>query len=628
MTLQNIDSIKEGKKFEKLQEVLSESLRFSVYPKELIDRFGILSLDTMKALSISGYYIPLFASIDIFCSFFSPSLQYYQSINPLPVKHLNFSKFYCESYIRFLKAIRDIPALQKMANLFYFEKYRYKNKNSASELYFDNNLFYETFVFIIRDMAMVCPLTNIQQVYDPSIISIITWDDLYIPSRKKFALEEEINILKRLGFDNFIPSPFSGNHSWGKKIDILLKSFFLVSQNQNTKYNQPIHHINDLAKEKKTQKVELLNRNKKIIKDISKTSYLFDYKLIDLYILNVDDFNPSDKLRRKIAQLQNISRQAIEKSPFNTEYTDPKDSGVINTFYLSMDDDLFKLKYLEKQPIFFGNQPPIKEQENLGVRFCMLEDIKSISEKICEKNRYRYPHITVHKLISILLCSDIIKYLGKVPELNIIMDLIIYTLYFDSEKESSTKKVRLSMKDLINSRKEVDLTNLKELQEKLFLEAPLLKTYSFVPNINNYNILFNSINDSDDSLMRMSGCNRVLNLFFGWGGLYLQENALNNSQQEKKNKHDEVNKNENEEEYNLSTNIRDIRANSQNISLYSPNTYVIETNCKYLLTSGHGLNRTVFKTQIKDDKLSKFLNNTREYFLNILVDEAIERKCS
>jgi len=616
--IKNKFSYKGTPELEEFQRNLGESLRFSMHSRELIMRYGEFGLELMKALADIGLKVPLFAAVDIICMFFSSAQNYYPNLQQIKVLNKEFRKNYINEYKQYIESIQSRPVFREFANRRNFER----KFSGAADNSLENRAFYELHATNLRDnLARSCPYLSRLSGKEHLLLQPVEWEEIQVPDKRPFNEDTENRILELMGITelNFaeIGEGKTADEGNDKREDIFETTILNEYENSKKEYgsNGSGH---DASKERQEEMIRKeMNRQKKLRRSLSRTQYLYDYKLVDLYIDLCDDFDPSDMVRSKIAKLEYLSHQAVDRTPFNDEYTEPKSSGAINPIYLVQGFNRFILKYLEGHPVFYGNNPPRREQDHIGIRFFLLEEMRSLSEKVRDAGFDRFSHHTVHKLISLLISHDIVKFLGKVSAMEIIMDFIISC---KTKENDPVRSVRLSMNRLRSQYKGVELSRLKEIQREFFLEIPSVRTGIFNYDRADYEEYFSHL---DSSTKPIPACNNIYSLFFGRGGMYLEENhqLYRDDVKERRSVIEEG------IEYNLSEEIAGIlKENSYKVSPSQLNSYVLETNGNYLLTSLDSSKRTRFKSVGTPNELKQFIESIREYFLNILVDEAVTLK--
>ena len=571
----------------------------------------------MRSLVKADWHLPLFAAQDIVCSFFLAPIRSSPMLSLLPVYDDSFRNLYSK-YPEFLGRILQSPSFKRIGD----DLRRFTGFEQIDQLEREWLLYY-TCRFVLSEMAMACPFVSSQPIYRSDLLARINWKSFKIPEREGFQAEYEKQLLMKLKLQNvdtdevrILPTEKKAK----TQIESLIETIFRGYRDKTEGYQEKIKEV---AKNKKgnaseKEKDEKLQHQKRMyLQDLSRFAHLFDYKLIDLYLNYYDRFEASDQLRHKIALLDLLSRIAVERSPFNSEYSTQWRSGLPNPAHLVQGWLRFFLKTLEGAPVFLGYPDPIYDQDKIAVRFYIIEEMKSLSEKIKKEEGYppRFSHVNIHKLISLLVSHDLVRYLGNISKMDI-------TLKFLSYYVGVTKPVRptdeMSIKALRGKHKmeEGFMIRRKELQKTLFFEPSILEAgpASFDPRF--FNTFFQDLESSTAG--SASAYARIYDIFFARGGAFLYENDESISL-----KTHEINKDMSvqQEEFNPSTGLADVlRRSSYRILPTHPRSFIFETNHRYLFVAG---DTSAFKTRVINNKLDDFLSHTREYFLDVITEEAI-----
>ncbi len=674
------------KKIDSLRFALQESLRFALTPSAHFQRYGNYGLDLMKQMIDIGYHLPLFAAVDIVSSFFTASNAYYSFQPTLSINDPGnkiFKETYNHDYQNFLHKTREFQAFKKIGIL------RNLDKIWAGKTIVDEDKFiYQTIKFILMEMATSCPFVKIIPIYSQEALSHITWESLSLPERTPFSSpekERELLSLLRLNgrfetsdFRNYVLvknlikkeiikkdqkvsnfvyfnddiaeehqlkndleeiglsemsiestlflyrqtiSPIYQEHEKEESIRILTETCFHVYSDKTDDHLKTTNASSKTSNNKSEEEGgKQWHQEKKYLQALSLTQHLFDHKLVDLYRFHHDKYEPSDKLRHKIAELAHLTRSAIDRSLFYTEYSKLGKQGFPIPTYLSQGWKYFLFRVLSGEHVFFDNDPPIREQDNIAIRFFLVEEIISLSEKLMEESSWNFPHhLTTHKLISLLLCHDIVKYLGGVSDFDVSMQFYTYNEAIALKEENyPIRYIKKSMKKVLssNSIKGPFLTRIKDIQKELFMEASAIN----VGRCRFDKEFFQRYEkDLSSSISSSAKYNVIFNIFFGRGGSYLEGNK-NFSFKEIKDDSFYLETGE------LSLTKELIDSGSLQNLLYQPTSFVCETNDRYLISSCNQYDRSLFTLKVTEQALPHFLNLAREYFLNLIVDEAIKLK--
>jgi len=332
----------------------------------------------------------------------------------------------------------------------------------------------------------------------------------------------------------------------------------------------------------------------------------FDYKLIDLYLKNYDQFESSEKLRKKIAFLDTISRLTKEHSPFNSEYSSQTKSGIINPAYILMGMKRLFMKILEQEPVFLGNPDPIFDMDEIVLHFFIIEDLVSLCEKInTQKNGgLNFSHINIHKLIALLIGHDITRYLSRIPN----MDIQLFFFSYHHQKPDpvlSTKSISVSMLGETNQVTEPFMVREKKLQKTIFFENENPEHIIF-----NENFYRNYLNKIMKKVSRSSRTKKIYNVFFVRKGTFLNNDKMNPLNM----KHPDV--------FFPSSGLAQLLNKKLHNILNDKRSFILESNNHHFLLASK--DQDLFRPIIFNNELHMFMNKAREYFLNLITEDAIK----
>ena len=550
----------------------------------------------MRFLIKCDCHLPLFAAMDIVRAFFSPLANHILSVRRPQIHDASFRKRY-DRYAEFIYAFSNIPGLRRTGNDFQELTRIRGGENLEAEFYLATR-------FILFEWSTKCPFVRWGETYPLDLVNEITMDQI-AKSRTDadcfLQKDEEAHLLRALGLvDDGSQDPnhrFISTHS-SEEMDAILA---------------PTMEIFRAAKQEENHDLTTL---------LAELPQLIDYKLIDLYLHYYDNFEPSEDLRHKIARLDLLSRTAIKRSPHYDRYSDLSYQGTPNPTYLNMGFDRFFIKMIEGAPVFIGNDPPIKDQDRMAVRFYFIEDIKSLNEKIVReswvkgKAYERYSHANIHKLVSFLLCHDMTRYLGIITHLDIKVQFAKYRVE-DHCVCVSTMPISIRAMRRNHSLNSGFVIRNRDLHKEFLIESRGTAADYREPDAEFLRHFFEA---TGTSLKASSLYSQNYDVFFGCGGTFIGGNETLPAVPEPQNCMLMNRKNE----YHASTALTQVLESSSQCRLPTHNgAFVMETNHRYLFASGAGDH---LESRVDEDNLGNFLGRVREYFLDYIADEAIRLK--
>ena len=476
------------------RQTILDSLRYCLYNLSTPGRFGAYGLDFMGFLIENDCHLPLFAVMDMIRAFLKPLKNF--NLSPVrPWIHEPCFQNRYDHYAEFILWISESSLLKRIGYDFQELVRATGNENMEAE-------FYKASRFILFEFAIKCPFSQWKQIYSLFTIKTITSNEVTlnsVNSAKALTEEEEGKLLSALGIAE-------------------------QSEQDSPLLNLPLGQggiMNTIfAPTMEVFKAGKLNREEQNLTQLAQLPQLIDYKLIDLYLHYYDRFDPSEQLRHKIARLDLISRTAIKRSPNYDCYSDLSTEGAPNATYLSMGFKKFFVKMIEGGRVFIGNDPPIRDQDRIAVRFYLIEDLKSLNEKvdreICVKNKAfrRYSHVNIHKLVSFLICHDLTRYMGMITHTDIKVQFVTYKVN-DKPGPVSTKPLSIRSLRRNHTLDSGFIIRNRELHQELLIESGATSPGFCKPD---GDFMKHFFQQSDSALKASRGCLQHYDIFFGCGG--------------------------------------------------------------------------------------------------------------
>jgi hypothetical protein len=201
--------------------------------------------------------------------------------------------------------------------------------------------------------------------------------------------------------------------------------------------------------------------------------HILDYNLMNLYLKYYDAFEPSEHVRRKIALVDLLSRTAIKRTPHNTAYEKPKNNGQLIPSYLIFEDYLLYTMILEGKCVFFGNDELIYDQYHMCIGFHHIEDIPTVTEKTGFATQV---HHTLHKLMMLLVMHDLVEYLGKITNMNIVVQYHAYRPGHNADGAGAThEEIRINDIRKISRMDEPFMLQYDRVRKRVLKEPGLLE---------------------------------------------------------------------------------------------------------------------------------------------------------
>jgi len=605
---------------QKIQYALQESLRYCLYHRDRIERYGPLGLDLMRRLWSTGLYIQLFAAVDLVCCFFAALLEPAPLFPTLQTNrgNENFASLYA-TYPAYLQSLFESALFRMLREdarrLITFERAGREDREKT---------IYRAFSFVLSELAMNCPFVALDPPFAPVVPGRLDWNNLRVPEREPMMKEMEEEILAIIGFggkekeksaealgtSGISParSAANGRPAEQSRIDVLCSTVFHKYLDETEKFQK--------AASGKTAPQENSHEERvKYRRQIERIPQAVDYKVADLYLELFNSFEPSEELRRKISYLKRISRVSVDVSPFNQEYSRQWTSGMINPAYLMQGWQRFIQKLVEGEPVFLGCPTPLYEEDRISIRFYMLEELQASCEKVPEEKggRPRLSHLNAHKLMALLAGHDIVKYLGIIEKMDISLEFVCFLAGRNDPVRNSGQMKTALLRQKVETNSGFMVKN-RVLQNLLLTEASSHEIGVINPENGFYSSFFEQL---DSKMTSGSGRHsRCYDFYFARGGLFLDASGCFPLPGQGDRGGSDM------EEYAPSQGLaRLLATRPYRVLPNHQHGFICETNSRYVLATGSEVGN--FKSLAVDYGLRSFISSLRESILTAIANDAI-----
>ncbi len=334
-------------------------------------------------------------------------------------------------------------------------------------------------------------------------------------------------------------------------------------------------------------------------------SLSYDPKTTALHLRHLK-YEPTDRLKRKLAKLRQLDKQAVQRSPFNCEYSRQERSGTINPSFLTLGLLRLLIKMQEGHAVYLGRPDPMYQDDNITVDFYLAEDAAVLTEKITPDSSGHgcATHANIHKTLAMLLARDLALYLGSVGKMNLFIN---FSLYRCGPESTITRSPTLRASNLkLHPLTDTGLLTEREIQRVLLFESAEGEAAyrTFGPNF--HKEYFGALKKAYE-IAPAPG--RHYAFFFQRGGGFLKDNDPKQTSMQMKN-------------FFPNENLKRLYSSFEHRFLpNAPSRFVVETNHRFVLVSGA---TNSFPCVFIEKSFEQFLKQLREFFLDRVTDEAIQ----
>ncbi|MDC1286786.1 hypothetical protein N8198_02755 [Gammaproteobacteria bacterium] len=466
-------------------EIIGDSLSFALTPAQDLPEMIAGGAQLMRRLSIGGLFLPPFAAVDIVTAFYTAGVGRFIFNSRSAITHPRsklFERRYHNDYLAYLQWVRDVPEVKKLSLLM---------SNKFDEIM--RPLAQQALHTVLNEIAVNCPFTRIICWADASLFREVAWPEC--TGGGSLDDSREFEVLAALGLNgclqkqsieppllkDLVDSGILENIQGGDYVAFdrsIVGSPDLVARIKKHDIGELdicLHHyhltllppfdpetargeiaILGLASLAQLSPGESGQSGRSPGEEILIPNYgddtelvRFDMKLADLYSYYFNQFEPSQTLRQKIAELMEMSRNAITRNNFFDEFSQQGRQGMPNPAYVVQGTKQFLRRMHRGEAVFIDNDPPVREQEDIAIRFVILEDLGGTTEEVTDASSACFPcHYSIHKLLAMLVIQDVVKYLGQVSRFDVRFDVIVIRESL-SPPELTTEVVSRQMSKLL-----------------------------------------------------------------------------------------------------------------------------------------------------------------------------------
>lgn len=649
----------------KLDQVMRQSLNLALAPADVVHAYGEYGLALMQKLREFDYHLPLFAAVDLVCAFFTAS---YREFSFAPRLELvdgaskSFARYYHNDYQQFLNSVRDNHAFKRIGHAW--------NTNSDKRTSERDQILYLIAEPTLMELGTLCPFIKVVPIVASEILAEVQWAQLNPHKREPFASDVEFQLLAALRLNGFLEKNDLANEALVKR---LIKTEVLQQHPNEPQYVSFTRGITDeSALRRKISLLELSEKERQlttlvfrqslipnfdpacvnggisllgsasfaivadtleghnraefdlpaddILDELLHQEHLFDHKLAELYCEYCNAYEPSGLLRQKIAELMEISQAARERSNFFIEYSEQGRDGFPNPVYLAQGAKHFFYRASRGECVYLGNEPPVREQLDITLRLFLIEDMTALCENLSDKSSGCFPHhLTVHKLLSMLVVHDVVKYLGTISNFDVHMQIYRFRESLEGFEKLDITSILKSMKMLLE---QSSISKPFLISDRQFLKNLLFEGGATEVGHSDFTDEFYQRYDKWLDASSGPKTETTFNLMFGRCGTFfepiIKELELGGTDNPKVIGCDVM---------RLVSELQKPVQDSELTQLLNEDTsFVCETSQnRYLIASASRYDPALFDQEISAQKLPEFLDNAREFFLNTLVDESLKR---
>ena len=649
----------------KLDQVMRQSLNLALAPADVVQTYGKYGLALMQRLREFDYHLPLFAAVDLVCTFFTVSQREFSFAPQLKLvddASKGFVHHYDNDYQQFLNSVRDNHAFKRIGYAW--------NTSSDKRTCKRDQILYQIAEPTLVEFGTSCPFVKVVPIVASEILADVQWAQLIPNKREPFAADDEFQLLAAMRLNGYLEKNDLANETLVKW---LIKAEVLQQHPNASQYVSFARRIIDESTlkekissleldEEKCQLIALLFRQSLIpnfdparvnggisllgsasfavaadtlegqnrvepglpiddmLEGLLRREHLFDHKLAELYCEYCNAYEPSGLLRQKIAELMNISQAARERSSFFTEYSEQGRGGFPNPVYLAQGAKRFLYRASRGEFVYLDNEPPVREQLDITLRFFLIEDMTALCENLSDKSTGCFPHhLTVHKLLSMLLVHDVVKYLGRISNFDVHMQIYRFRESLGGFETLDIASILKSMKMLFE---QVSISKPFLISDRQFLKNLLFEGGATEVGHSDFTDEFYQRYDKWLDASSGSKTETTFNLMFGRCGTFLEPfieefepSTMDNSTVIER------------DVIRLVSDLqKPVHASELTRLLNEDTSFVCETSqSRYLIASASRYDSGLFDQEISTQKLPEFLDDAREFFLNTLVDESLKR---
>ncbi len=634
-------------------EIIGDSLSFALTPAQHLPEMIAGGAQLMRKLSTVGLFLPPFAAVDIVTAFYTAGIGRFIFNSRSSITHPRsrlFGRRYHNDYQAYLQWVRDVPEVKKLSLLV---------SNKFGETM--RPLAKQALQGVLNEIAMKCPFMRIICWADASLFRDVAWPECTDPSSLVDTREFEVlavlglngclnrqsiepPLLKDLlvsGILEDIPSSdyvaFDRSIVDSRELAARIKKHGIgeleICQHHYLQTHLPPFDpetargdfaILGLASLAQLSLGEFEQPGRSLTEEIFMPNVgddaelvRFDMKLADLYSYYFNQFEPSHTLRQKIAELMELSRNAIERNNFFDEFSQQGRQGMPNPAYVVQGTKQFLRRMHRGEAVFIENDPPVREQEDIAIRFVILEDLCGATEEVTDASSACFPcHYSIHKLLAMLVIQDVVKYLGQVSRFDVRFDLMVIRESL-SPPELTTEVVSRQMSKLLyeGSIAVPFLLSKDEFLRLLFMDGGLTEVAH-----SRFDSLFYRRFDEQLNNLPSSHMLTCFNVLFGRAGMLFES------------RREPVNSGWGESHPLPSEVIRfkaDLAATEMFVQtrrlIDDPTSFFCETHMdRYFLVGGGQDAGGILQVALSEGQLTGFLGAFREHILDALVDEALK----
>lgn len=649
----------------KLDEVMRQSLSLALAPSDVVHAYGAYGLALMQRMHDFGYHLPLFAAVDLVCTFFTASQREFSFLPRLTLVDDTseaFARYYHNDYQSFLSTVRDNHTFKRIGYVW--------NTNNDKRTSERDQILYQIAEPTLVELGTLCPFVKVVPIIAPEILTGVKWAQLKPPKREPFAAKVEFQLLAAMRLNGFLDKNDLASEGLVKQLITAKVLQWHSNAPQYVSFAQRIIDESTLKEkisllklsEKEHQLTTLVFRQSLIpnfaparvndgisllgyanfavaadtlegqdraesglstsgmLNELLRREHLFDHKLAELYCKYCNAYEPSGLLRQKIAELMDISQAAQERSNFFTEYSEQGRGGVPNTVYLVQGVKRFFYRASRGEFVYLDNEPPVHEQLDITLRFFLIEDMTALCENLSDKSTGCFPHhFTVHKLLSMLVIHDVVKYLGTLSNFDVHIQVYRFRESLGDFEKLDITSILKSMKMLLE---QGSISKPFLISDQLFLKNLLFEGGATEVGHSDFTHEFYQRYDKWLDASSGSKSETTINLMFGRYGTFFEPTHRDFEPGET----DNLAVNDHDVMRLVSDLQKPAQASELTRLLNEETSFVCETSqSRYLIASASRFAPALFDQEISTQKLPEFLDDAREFFLNTLVNESLKR---